>query len=102
MAKKTFTTFAFACAALVTLVPAASAATCADRTQVVEALSERFGEDLYGNAVSNSGEVLEIYSNANSDTWTILVTLPDRGLSCLVASGTGNQRLSTQLANLEG
>jgi hypothetical protein len=80
----------------------AQAATCADRSEVVNALADRFGETLYGNAVSNSGEVLEIYSNTANETWTILVTLPDRGLSCLVATGTGTQRLGTQLANLDG
>lgn len=83
------------------VAPVAQAATCADRSQVVGALADRFGETLLGNAVSNSGEVLEIYSNTDSDTWTILVTLPDRGLSCLVASGTGQRQLGTQLANLE-
>lgn len=102
MAKTTSIMLAIACSAFVSLAPAAEAATCADRTRVVEALTERFGEDLYGNAVSRTGEVLEIYSNASSETWTILVTLPDRGLSCLVASGSGDQRLQTQLANLEG
>lgn len=95
---------AAACAAFGAIAPAASAqtATCADRTQVVQALSERFGEALYGNAVSNTGNVLEVYTNRTSQTWTILVTLPDRGLSCLVASGTGDQHLSNQLASLEG
>ncbi len=102
MAMKTFVPLAAACAVAATLAPAANAATCADRTHVVTALSERYGEALFGNAVSRTGEVLEIYSNAASDTWTILVTLPDRGLSCLVAAGTGEQRLETQLANLEG
>ena len=81
---------------------AATAATCADRTQVVQALSERYCEALYGNAVSRSGNVLEIYSNETSATWTILVSLPDQGLSCLVAAGSGNQRLELQLANLRG
>ncbi len=93
---------AAACSALILSASAVHATTCADRTQVVEALSERFGEALYGNAVSNAGNVLEIYSNSANETWTILVTLPDRGLSCLLASGTGTQQLDMHLANLEG
>lgn len=101
MAKNTSIMLAVACTALASFTPAANAAPCAERAQVVEALTERFGEDLYGNAVSRTGEILEIYSNASSETWTILVTLPDRGLSCLVASGSGDQRLETQIANLE-
>jgi hypothetical protein len=95
---------AAACAANALIAPAASAttATCADRTHVVQALNDRFGEALYGNAVSRTGEVLEVYSNPASQSWTILVSLPDRGLSCLVASGSGDQGLAVQLANLSG
>jgi hypothetical protein len=91
---------AAACAAFFSLAPSAHAATCADRTQVVNALTERFGEALFGNAVSRTGEVLEIYTSASNETWTILVTLPDRGLSCLVASGRGEQSLAYQFANI--
>jgi hypothetical protein len=80
----------------------AHAATCANRADVVQALNDRFGEALYGNAISSSGNVLEVYSNATNATWTILVSLPDQGLSCLVASGEGNQRLQMQLADLRG
>lgn len=79
----------------------ATTASCADRTAVVETLEERFGEAYFGNMESDDGEVLEIYSNDVSQTWTILLTLPDRGLSCLVASGTGDTPLATQLARLE-
>ncbi|ABD56581.1 hypothetical protein Jann_3664 [Jannaschia sp. CCS1] len=89
-----------ACITLSLFAPSAHAATCADRTQVTEALTDRFGESLYGNAVSNTGEVLEIYSSSENETWTVLVTLPDRGLSCFVASGTGENLLQMQLARM--
>lgn len=91
-------------AALAVLVPVtatANTATCADRTRVVEALMERFGEEHAGNARSDSDELLEIYANTSSKTWTILLTLPDRDFSCLVASGRGEGPLAIQLANLE-
>jgi len=97
----TSTLLAAAGAALLLVAPSAQAATCADRTEVAAALAERTGQSLYGNAVSNSGDVLEIYSDAASQDWTILVTLPDRGLSCLVAAGTGEQFLAVHLANLQ-
>ena len=93
-----------ACAIHGALATAASAntATCAESGQVIQALNDRFGEALTGNAVSRTGSILEVYSNDTSRTWTILVTLPDRGLSCLVASGTGDQRLASQLSDLTG
>ncbi len=93
---------AAALASQAVLAGAATAATCADRTHVVEQLNTRFGEALRGNAVSRSGAILEIYSNSASQSWTILVTLPDRDLTCLVASGTGHNRLNMQLADLSG
>lgn len=95
-------TAAFTAQAFFATAASANTATCADSGQVVQALNDRFGEALTGNAVSQTGSVLEVYSNGESQTWTILVTLPDRGLSCLVASGTGDRHLATQLANLTG
>lgn len=91
---------ALVCAALVPSAAAANTATCADSTLVTRALMERFGEVHAGDARSSSDEVLAIYSNTTNRTWTILLTLPDRNLSCLVASGTGEGALSTQLASL--
>lgn len=100
MSYLTSVSLAAGCAALMLVAQPGQAATCADRSQVSEALTAQFGETLYGNAVSTGGEVLEIYSNADNQTWTVLVTLPDRGLSCLVASGTGANLLQQQLASL--
>lgn len=101
MKLKSLTALVAASAAVATFATASGAATCADRTQVVGALADRFGETLYGNAVSRDGNVLEVYSNPAKQTWTVLVSLPDRGLACLVASGNGNQGLQRQLARLE-
>ncbi len=100
MALRSSLSFAAACALLLPTSAVANTATCADRTLVVEALMERFGEEHFGHVRSDSDELLEIFSNASSQTWTILVTLPDRGLSCLVASGTGEAPLAIQLAAL--
>ena len=101
MELKPLTALFVAFAAFASFATASSAATCADRSQVVEALADRFGETLYGNAVSRDGNVLEVYSNPANETWTVLVNLPDRGLACLVASGNGNQGLQRQMARLE-
>lgn len=99
-----FLTLGLVAAGTVAIAPSASAntATCADSAHVVETLNERFGETHLGDVRSDTNEILAIYSNASSNTWTILLTLPERGLSCLVASGTGEQPLATQLARLEG
>lgn len=86
-------------ALLLPLSAAANTATCADRTLIVNALMERFGEERSGQVRSDSDEILEVFSNETSQTWTILLTLPDRGLTCHVASGTGRTALDTRLAS---
>jgi hypothetical protein len=92
---------AAAFAILTPLAAAANTATCANRTAVVEALLERFGEQQAGEVRSRSDELFEIFSNDTNQTWTILLTLPDRGLTCHVASGRGTDPLAVQLAALQ-
>jgi hypothetical protein len=102
MSYRTPASLAAACSALLLLAPSAQAATCADRSEVTAALAIQTEQSLYGNAVSTDGNVLEIYTDSASEDWTILVTLPERGLSCIVAAGTGDHFLEVHLANLEG
>jgi hypothetical protein len=78
----------------------ASAATCADRTAVVERLETRFGEAPIANAISVSNNVLEVFAKPNSETWTVLLTLPERQLTCLVTSGRGTTELQAFLQTL--
>ena len=75
----------------------ALAATCADRDHVVTQLQAQFGETLLANAVSPSNKILEVYGSQENDTWSVLVYLPERGLSCLAATGSGLDRLSAEL-----
>jgi hypothetical protein len=75
----------------------AHAATCADRQHVVTQLHERFGEELVANAVSRSGNVLQVYASKDAETWSILVALPERDLACLAATGRGHAKLETVL-----
>ena len=78
----------------------ASAATCADRTAVVDRLETRFGEAPVANAMSASNNVLEVFAKPNSETWTVLLTLPERQLTCLVTSGRGTTELQAFLQTL--
>ena len=76
---------------------AASAATCADRSQVVKQLEAKFGETLYANSISRSNKVLEVFASPGAKTWSIMVFLPERGLSCLAATGKGQSELNVAL-----
>ncbi len=75
----------------------AAAATCADRTAVVERLVTRFGETAVANAVSVSNNILEVHASEDLATWTILLTLPEENLTCLVASGAGETAFQASL-----
>jgi hypothetical protein len=59
---------------------------CAERTQVIRKLEERFGETLRSLGLQRNDGVVEIYSSETTGTWTILMTRPD-GMSCLLAAG---------------
>lgn len=75
--------------ALAYATPIAEAQTrtaCAERTLVVERLSERYGETLKSMGLHQSDGVVEVYASEETGTWTILVTRPD-GQACLLAAG---------------
>ncbi|SFS22238.1 hypothetical protein [Yoonia litorea] len=78
----------------------ASAATCANRTAVVDRLENRFGETAIANAISPSNNILEVFAAEEAQTWTILLTLPERNLTCLVSSGSGTTELQAYLETL--
>ena len=86
--------------ASMTAATSASAATCADRTAVVERLETRWGETAIGNAMSASNNILEVYAATEVETWTILLTLPAKNLTCLVTSGSGRTKLQAALDTL--
>lgn len=88
--KKFVATCVMACAMLPGL---ALAETCADTKMIGARLEQRFGETLLGAAPMDGQAVLEVYAAPRAETWTIMVNLPQRGLSCLVASGRGMQQL---------
>ncbi len=66
--------------------PAQTARACAERTQVIERLAERYGETLQSLGMHSNNGLLEVYASEATGTWTILVTSPD-GTACLIAAG---------------
>lgn len=97
--KKPFVGALIVCAALVS-GQAVSAATCADRNHVTSQLAERFGEAPVANQISHSNRILEVFASPGAKTWSIVITLPDRNLSCLAATGKGQAPLTRTLGSL--
>lgn len=84
-----------ACAALgvtvlfqIALPPAAASAqtTCGLRARIVEVIEERYDEHQRLVALSAGGVVVEFFANAETGSWTYLVTRPD-GVACVLAAG---------------
>ncbi len=89
MANTTLLVRAAVALGLAVATPGAEAQTrtaCAERTKVVERLSEKYGETLQSMGLQQSDSVMEIYASEETGTWTILITRPD-GQACLVAAG---------------
>jgi hypothetical protein len=59
---------------------------CAERDQIVGALTGRFGETPRSWGMGPDNRIIEVFASAETGSWTITVTAPD-GITCLVASG---------------
>lgn len=84
--------FALAAAAFLPTTSLAQGQNCSNRDQVVERLSEKYGESRQSIGMAPKGRVVEIYASLETGTWTITVTSPN-GITCLVASGQSFENL---------
>ncbi|WP_119458470.1 hypothetical protein [Rhodospirillaceae bacterium SYSU D60014] len=66
---------------------------CSKRTEVVAHLAKKFKEAPAALGLASNGGLLEVLTNGNGSTWTIIVTMPN-GISCLVAAGEDWQNLA--------
>ena len=57
-----------------------------DRTKLVRLLGERYGESSVSAGIAQNGSVVELLTNADGSTWTLLMTLPD-GSTQVIATG---------------
>ncbi len=66
--------------------PAAAQTACATRNQLAERLAGDYAEVPVAAGLALSGEVIEVFTNSDGSSWTIVLTRPD-GPSCLIAAG---------------
>lgn len=59
---------------------------CGDRSSILKALTEKYGEAPVGRGMASNGAIVEIYANTETGSWTILVNLPN-GMTCVPADG---------------
>ena len=66
--------------------PAYAQSACGGYDQIVEQIHNRYGETLQSGGMTSSGDMLQVFSNDQSGSWTIIITNPN-GLACVVSVG---------------
>ena len=65
---------------------ATPAPNCAPHDTVVEMLQTRYGEVRQAVALNSRNQVIEIFADPTTGSWTITATRPD-GITCLIVAG---------------
>jgi hypothetical protein len=60
---------------------------CADRTKLIEALADKYGEVAQGWGILSNGSLLELFVSEETGTWSILTTEPGGVIACFSAAG---------------
>jgi hypothetical protein len=80
---------------LMPMVSMAQAPKCGPRDAAVEHLASRYGESLQIQGIMPNGEVMEIFANITTGSWTAIGSNPN-GMSCLLADGQNFTRLDLE------
>lgn len=68
---------------------------CGTRAEIMKPLIEKFGERSVGIGQDESGMLVELLTNADGSTWTLLVHRPD-GSTCVLTVGENWQTHKNQ------
>lgn len=66
----------------------AAGPSCAPRGYMLKQLADKYREAPIAVGVTHNGGLIEVLSNAEGKTWSIIITSP-QGMSCPVAAGEG-------------
>lgn len=69
---------------------------CMPRDKIIEVLNTRYAEEPISRGLASGGQMVEVFSSPDGDTWTLLLTAPD-GISCMMAEGQGWSSLPQQI-----
>lgn len=69
---------------------------CGPRDAVVTRLAEGYGETRQSIGLGSNNAVVEVFASSDTGSWTITVTQAN-GVTCLVASGQGFERVAEAL-----
>ena len=75
----------------------AAAADCVETARIAPLLAQHYGEEAAFVGVLPNQNVIEVFRNQTTQTWTVAVPVPERALSCVIATGAGQFALNKQL-----
>jgi len=61
---------------------------CGNPVDLAQRLASEYGEAVTARGIDGGGNLVLVYSNATTQTWTVLVARPG-GPACVVATGEG-------------
>lgn len=68
---------------------------CGERDRMVETLKRKYDELPVSFAVVTNGNLLEVLTSQDGETWSLIVTKPD-GTACLLSTGENWRKLEPQ------
>ena len=74
------------------LLPLAAAAQCWPTVSSERMFKEKWNETLMELGVSENGEVVRLYRNLETDTWSLTIVFPN-GMECPMSAGKGWKKL---------
>lgn len=80
--------------------PAQAQQTCHAHDTVISYLRQQFREEPVAMGLANNGGLIEVYTNHEQSTWTILITMPN-GQTCMVAAGRSWESLPAILPSTD-
>lgn len=87
---------------LAALIPnSVFAENCFGARDIAGLLLENFGEKLSYTYQLPNKNILEVFSNAETDSWTVTVFVLQADLICVLASGRGNLALHALIERIE-
>ena len=71
---------------------------CGSHAEISGKLADRFSEAAVAMGLTSTGEVIDIFTSSDGETWTIVMTRPD-GTSCLMAAGRTWEAIEPDLSS---
>ena len=88
-------------AVILCLMGGAAHANCAPPAVISERLEAGFGEARQALALTATGQMMEVYANLDTGTWTITLTSPN-GVACIVSVGNAYVAIDQPLPGVPG